>query len=199
MHGTTTQVFFHHKGFGLLLPTTVEIAEGLAQTGYRDLHQRGIRRMCVEIAGQPPIYRGYSGKLVARRNLAASQRRLPPPPIARPRGRTTRGTPGKGGGAGGGGGGDDDGDGPEPLLIAPSVLPPATPFLPSGHFKCIVADPCWQYRDSRSRGAAALHYATMSVEQIRALNVRAIAAQNSHLFLWTTNSFLVEAHEIARA
>jgi N6-adenosine-specific RNA methylase IME4 len=39
----------------------------------------------------------------------------------------------------------------------------------------------------------------MSNEQIRAINVRAIAAQNSHLYLWTTNSFLVEAHEIVRA
>lgn len=79
-------------------------------------------------------------------------------------------------------------------------------------YSTIVADPPWQYDGqgpvgsgdpgvndhSRNVGAAAL-YSTMSADEIAALPVAALAAGDAHLYLWTTNAFMVEAHAIARA
>jgi N6-adenosine-specific RNA methylase IME4 len=59
-------------------------------------------------------------------------------------------------------------------------------------FGTIYADPPWQYDNTRTRGAAERHYCTMPVEQIRALPVRELAADEAHLHLWTTVGFLAE-------
>lgn len=81
-------------------------------------------------------------------------------------------------------------------------------------YRCIVADPPWPYGDAASDysvmptkvgndgsvGKAVSisnHYAAMSVEAICAL--KPSANDDAHLYLWTTNSFMVEAHEICRA
>lgn len=80
-------------------------------------------------------------------------------------------------------------------------------------YQTIVADPPWPYNSPRavvgnggrgSEGAAAIiqtdvaqHYDVMSMEELKSLAVP--AQDNAHLYLWTTNSFLVEAHELARA
>lgn len=79
-------------------------------------------------------------------------------------------------------------------------------------FGCIVADPPWPYgirgpasskqHRPNSHGAATSsveRYGCMSIQEICALNVREQAAEASHLYLWTTNSFMLEAHEVARA
>jgi len=65
-------------------------------------------------------------------------------------------------------------------------------------FGTIVADPPWQYNattttlTSGGRGAGAEHhYPTMTNEQIAELPVSSIAAEQSHLYLWTTNPRLV--------
>ena len=47
--------------------------------------------------------------------------------------------------------------------------------------------------------AAADHYDLMSVNGIKALHVRRFIEDDSHLYLWFTNAFAVEAHEVARA
>ncbi len=65
----------------------------------------------------------------------------------------------------------------------------------SNQFKTIVADPPWKYDDNCSgngRGADE-HYDTLTIEQIQSLGniVNTIAAGHSHLYLWTTNKFLV--------
>lgn len=39
----------------------------------------------------------------------------------------------------------------------------------------------------------------MTVKELCALPVAAVVTDSAHLYLWTTNSFLVEVHEIARA
>ena len=39
----------------------------------------------------------------------------------------------------------------------------------------------------------------MTMDELKAMPVRDAAAENAHLYLWTTNSFVVEAHELARA
>lgn len=66
-------------------------------------------------------------------------------------------------------------------------------------FGTIYADPPWQYEDSPSRGAAARHCSTMSVEEIAHLPVAPLAKPNAHLHLWTTNAFLFESKAIMEA
>ena len=84
-------------------------------------------------------------------------------------------------------------------------------------FGTILADPAWPYRSPRAvvgnagRGNqngrvkdilqvdAAVHYPLMTLEEIKRLPVKDIAADAAHLYLWTTNAFMVEAHEVARA
>lgn len=72
--------------------------------------------------------------------------------------------------------------------------------LPAGPFGTILADPPWQYRptpktttaspDDRFRSAED-QYATMTMGEIAGLPVREIAADNAHLYLWTTAPRLV--------
>lgn len=40
-------------------------------------------------------------------------------------------------------------------------------------------------------------YPVMSMESLKALKVQ--SSENAHLYLWATNAFMVEAHELARA
>lgn len=62
-------------------------------------------------------------------------------------------------------------------------------------FGAIYADPPWQY-DQSPRGAAENHYPTMNLDELRALPVQRLAADDSHLHLWTTHSFYAEAREL---
>lgn len=80
------------------------------------------------------------------------------------------------------------------------------------YYKTICADPPWPYESSdrgaiiktvKSDGSIAkgvhVHesYPTMTMDELKAMRVP--SAVNSHLYLWTTNAFMVEAHELARA
>ena len=69
----------------------------------------------------------------------------------------------------------------------------------SRKFRTIYADPPWPYENRASRGAAANHYETMSVEQICEEPVSDLAADDAHLHLWTTNAFLREAFTVMDA
>lgn len=81
-------------------------------------------------------------------------------------------------------------------------------------FGTIVADPPWPYKDVRGPRTAPEHrpkswnsdgsavssaykYGSMPIEEIKRLVPP--TTEQAHLYLWTTNGFLVEAHEIARA
>ena len=76
--------------------------------------------------------------------------------------------------------------------------------------RTVVADPPWPYNDaidakSGIRGAAT-QYETMTVADICAMFPRVceeagvrIDDAGAHLYLWTTNAFLEEAHRVARA
>ncbi len=66
-------------------------------------------------------------------------------------------------------------------------------------FRTIYADPPWPYENRASRGAAANHYETMSVDQIYEEPVAELAADDAHLHLWTTNAFLREAFSVMDA
>ncbi|NQV27705.1 MAG: hypothetical protein HQ518_25425 [Rhodopirellula sp.] len=61
------------------------------------------------------------------------------------------------------------------------------------------ADPPWSYSNTAARGAADNHYRTMTLEEICAAPVSQLAAEASHLHLWTTNAFLREAFEVIEA
>jgi len=77
---------------------------------------------------------------------------------------------------------------------------PMAKLVASGQrFGTIYADPPWQYRNQRSNGAAANHYSTLPLDAIAAFPVGKLAADSSHLHLWTTNAFLFDAHEVLRA
>ena len=78
------------------------------------------------------------------------------------------------------------------------VGPP--PPAPEGTFGTIVADPPWSYGNTSTRGAAENHYATMSIEELCALDVvREKAAPQSHLYLWSTAGHLPEAFKVMDA
>jgi N6-adenosine-specific RNA methylase IME4 len=75
-------------------------------------------------------------------------------------------------------------------------------------YQTIVADPPWHY-DGRYRFAwrgnapsgndlEFIRYPTMSVEEIAALPVSDLAQPSAHLYLWTTQRYLLDAHRIAQ-
>lgn len=57
-----------------------------------------------------------------------------------------------------------------------------------GEWRCIYADPPWAYGDSTVKGGGVAHqYSSMSIEQICAMPVGALAhEEGAHLWLWTT-------------
>lgn len=70
-------------------------------------------------------------------------------------------------------------------------------------YSTIVIDPPWPYEDrinAKNRGAGN-HYGLMSMEELSALALplASVRAANSHLYLWTTNSFLEQAFVLMRA
>lgn len=82
-------------------------------------------------------------------------------------------------------------------------------------YRTIAADPPWPYKDAGkesstliktvkvdggiAKGVAIEDYPIMSIEELCALPVTDVAAVNAHLCLWTTNAFMDEAHDVARA
>lgn len=72
-------------------------------------------------------------------------------------------------------------------------LPPPPP-LPEGPFELIYADPPWQLGNPDSLHAPEHHYPTMSLEEIKALDVP--AADDAVLFLWAVSSLLPQAIEV---
>jgi N6-adenosine-specific RNA methylase IME4 len=66
-------------------------------------------------------------------------------------------------------------------------------------FGTIYADPPWLYGNQGTRAATGNHYGGMTVEEIAALPIRELAADNAHLHLWTTNAFLFDCKAIMEA
>lgn len=71
--------------------------------------------------------------------------------------------------------------------------------FPTQKYAIIYADPPWSYRNKGTRAAADRHYSTMSIEDIKALPVADIAAEDCVLFLWATFPMLREALETIEA
>jgi N6-adenosine-specific RNA methylase IME4 len=68
-----------------------------------------------------------------------------------------------------------------------------------GPFRCLYADPPWQYGNQATRASTDNHYLTMSVEDICALPIPGLVATDAHLHLWTTNAFIFEAKRVMEA
>ena len=79
---------------------------------------------------------------------------------------------------------------------------PPIPTFESG-FRTILADPPWRFAN-RTGKVAPEHrrlgrYATMTLEDIKALPVAAHAAENAHLYLWVPNALLPEGLAVMKA
>jgi N6-adenosine-specific RNA methylase IME4 len=77
------------------------------------------------------------------------------------------------------------------VLKQAKELDAAPPQMPTGPFQVIVADPPWRYDSGNS-----LPYPTMDIEEIKAMPVRDIAADDAVLWLWTTNAHLRVAFDV---
>ena len=83
------------------------------------------------------------------------------------------------------------------VLLLPGMQPP----LPA-QFTTIVADPPWKYGNQAAKGAVKDKYVPMNLDEIMGMPVGKLAAPDkAHLYLWTTNHFLLEGHAatVARA
>lgn len=66
----------------------------------------------------------------------------------------------------------------------------------NGKHRTLVVDPPWDYEWLSLADRAAPDYATMSHDELLALNVAAWAEENCHLYLWTTNNFMTRAVDL---
>ena len=79
-------------------------------------------------------------------------------------------------------------------------------------YSTVVADPPWPYNANGvalpitvknngelSRGVSNMGFSTLSIDDLCAMPVGDLADRNAHLYLWVTNAFMEEGHQIARA
>jgi N6-adenosine-specific RNA methylase IME4 len=77
--------------------------------------------------------------------------------------------------------------------------------LPEGQYHIIYADPPWQYNDKRETGdhrestGAEHHYPTMSIDALKEMPVRDMAAKDCALFCWATFPLLPDALDLVKA
>lgn len=67
---------------------------------------------------------------------------------------------------------------------------------PRTDYSIVYADPPWRYKDAGCNGNAENHYSTMSLEDIKALPVSNICADDCVLLLWATWPLLPEAFQV---
>lgn len=86
---------------------------------------------------------------------------------------------------------------------APVSAPPTSAASAAedvGMVSTIVADPPWRYGNTSTRAAAEDHYPTMSIDELCDLPVaRERAAEDAHLYMWTTAGHLPEAFRVMEA
>lgn len=84
-------------------------------------------------------------------------------------------------------------------------------------FATIVSDPPWEYKTpgqigktlehrpnrdsglSRHGAGSVARYGSMTLDELCSMPVQDLAADNAHLYLWTTNTFIEQAYRVARA
>lgn len=77
-------------------------------------------------------------------------------------------------------------------VLPPELIQPLTQeiVIQPVKFGCIVADPAWSFNNKASRAGADDHYPTMEARKIEQIPVDEWAADNSHLYLWVTDTHL---------
>jgi N6-adenosine-specific RNA methylase IME4 len=68
-----------------------------------------------------------------------------------------------------------------------------------GKYRTLIIDPPWDYEWLSVGGASKPGYATMTYEQLRALDAGRWADDQCHIYLWTTNNFMLRAADLMRA
>jgi N6-adenosine-specific RNA methylase IME4 len=73
--------------------------------------------------------------------------------------------------------------------------------FPTDKYRILYADPPWKYGDNltESYGAAKWHYPSMTIDELCALPVEALAQDDAVLFLWVTAPLLKDAFPIIEA
>lgn len=73
-------------------------------------------------------------------------------------------------------------------------------------YQIIYADPAWQYKTKECLAKTSIlngdintHYQTMTLEQLKNLNVKSISEKDSMLFLWVVSPMLKEGIEVMEA
>lgn len=72
------------------------------------------------------------------------------------------------------------------------------PLREHGPFGTIYVDPPWQYDNKATRSSADGEYSTMSLGELLGMGefIRGVSGSPSHLYLWTTNGFLLQCGAI---
>jgi len=71
-----------------------------------------------------------------------------------------------------------------------------------GKYRCLYLDPPWEYQDTRSRGAAARHYPTLSLTELKRLPVGKLChKEGAHVWMWATWPMIREGapHAVLKA
>lgn len=74
--------------------------------------------------------------------------------------------------------------------------------LKRGHYRAIYADPAWTYQTFSDKGkdrSPETHYECMSIDEIKALPVKEIAAKDCILFMWIIDTHAEMAFEVLKA
>jgi N6-adenosine-specific RNA methylase IME4 len=85
------------------------------------------------------------------------------------------------------------------------ALPDKVAQLPVGKHRVIYIDPPWQYNDARQTGdhrestGAIHHFSTMTLDELKLLDVKSLAADNCVLLLWAVFPMLPEALDLVKA
>lgn len=90
-------------------------------------------------------------------------------------------------------------DGPRKLPVDEACDLSDLAHIETGSIGCIYVDPPWSYGNQSTRNNTDKHYDDMTIEEIKVLPISRIAADRSHLFLWTTNAFHNVAYDLLAA
>ncbi len=86
------------------------------------------------------------------------------------------------------------------LTPSTGVAPALADIIQHGQrFAVILADVPWKYGDTGPRGGTGPHYQTMPEDEVRALPINEVAAENATLFLWCPDGMLETAQSVMTA
>lgn len=83
-------------------------------------------------------------------------------------------------------------------IDAMKINKPLLPASLKGGAGAVIVDPPWNIQQKGNYGAIK-HYDLMTLEQIKALPVGSLCAENAHCWLWVTNATMEEGFKVLRA